>query len=195
MPGEGNTEGSRGSRGPVTTPGSVLGWRLLAESQIYGRHKTPVSQTRMQVDTKAYLTGYVDGEGCFCVTFNRSKRHAMGWDIRPSFSVSQNQDRAEILFMLQEILGCGSIRPDRSDRTLKYEVRSVPELIGKIIPHFEAYPLLSSKAREFEAFAEICRMMFRKDHLTPAGFDKIAELSAGLNASGKKRYPRSEIKV
>ena len=147
------------------------------------------------MDTKAYLTGYVDGEGCFCVTFNRSKRHAMGWDIRPSFSVSQNHDRAEVLYLLQEIFGCGSIRPDRSDRTLKYEVRSVPELVGKVVPHFETYPLLSSKVREFDAFAEICRMMFRKEHLKPAGFAKIVELSSRLNASGRKRYPRSEIKV
>jgi len=68
-------------------------------------------------------------------------------------------------------------------------------LVHKIIPHFEAYPLLSSKAREFDAFAEICRMMFRKEHLGQAGFAKIVKLSATLNASSKKRYPRSEIKV
>jgi len=37
---------------------------------------------------KAYLSGYADGEGCFCVSFNRSKRHRFGWEIRPSFSVS-----------------------------------------------------------------------------------------------------------
>jgi len=147
------------------------------------------------VDTKCYLTGYVDGEGCFCVTFNRSKRHALGWDVRPSFSVSQNRDRAEVLHMLLATFGCGSIRPDRSDRTLKYEVRSVPMLIHRIIPHFEAYPLLSSKAREFEAFAEICRLMFRKEHLTVEGFMRVVELSGNLNASSKKRYPRSEIKV
>jgi hypothetical protein len=147
------------------------------------------------VDRNYYLSGYVDGEGCFCVTFNRSHRHARGWDIRPSFSVSQNHDRSEVLQLLQVTFGCGSIRPDRSDRTLKYEIRSVPELVRNVIPHFEEYPLLSSKARDFEAFAEICRIMFRKEHLTPAGFAKIVELAAKLNASSKKRYPRSEIKV
>jgi hypothetical protein len=147
------------------------------------------------VDTRSYLTGFVDGEGCFCVTFNRSKRHSFGWDIRPSFSVSQNHDRAEVLNLLQNTFGCGSIRPDRSDRTLKFEVRSVSELVHRVIPHFEDYPLLSGKAREFEAFAEICKMMLSKEHLTQVGFAKILKLSGRLNALSKKRYPRSEIKV
>ena len=147
------------------------------------------------MDRHWYLTGYVDGEGCFCVTFNRSGRHAPGWDIRPSFSVSQNRDRAEVLYLLQRTLGCGWIRPDRSDRTLKYEVRSIPELVHKVVPHFECYPLRSSKAREFEAFAEVCKMMFRKEHLARPGFARIVELAGRLNASSKKRYPRSEIKV
>ena len=147
------------------------------------------------MDTHSYLSGYVDGEGCFCVTFNRSKRHSLGWDIRPSFSVSQNRDRAEVLYLLRDTFRCGWIRPDRSDRTLKYEVRSVPDLVAKVIPHFECYPLRSSKAREFEAFAEICKMMFRKEHLVGPGFAKIVGLAALLNASSKKRYPRLEIMV
>src|SRR3989442_15775688 len=155
-----------------------------------------LSEVQMDEDSNllAYLSGYADGEGCFCVTFNRSKRHAFGWDIRPSFSVSQNHDRAEVLRVLQNTLGCGWIRPDRSDRTLKYEVRSVPDLVHKVIPHFERYPLLSGKAKEFEAFAEICKKMLRREHLTRVGFRGILELAERLNALSKKRYPRSEIK-
>jgi hypothetical protein len=69
----------------------------------------------------------------------------LGWEIRPSFSVSQNRDRAEVLEMLQKHFGCGTIRPDRSDQTLKYEVRSVSDLVERVVPHFEKYPLLSGK--------------------------------------------------
>ena len=107
------------------------------------------------MDLNAYLSGYVDGEGCFCVSFNRSQRHRLGWEIRPSFSVSQNDDRAEVLKMLKERFGCCSIRADRSDRTLKYEVRSVRDLVEKVIPHFEKFPLLSSNvtSRSLHRFA------------------------------------------
>ena len=180
---------------PCNDSGIIPGWRSLANPPNLRVPQNAGVLDGEAVDTRWYLTGYVDGEGCFCLTFNRSKRHAFSWDIRPSFSVSQNSDRAEVLNLLQQVLGCGWTRPDRSDHTLKYEVRSVPDLVHKVIPHFERYPLLSGKAREFEAFAEICKRMLRREHLTRAGFQKIVDLAKRLNASSKKRYPRSEIKV
>ena len=79
------------------------------------------------MDLDAYISGFVDGEGCFCVSFQPSKRHRFGWEVRPSFSVSQNADRAELLYVIQERWGCGFIRPDRSDKTLKFEIRNVSE--------------------------------------------------------------------
>ena len=142
---------------------------------------------------RSYLSGYADGEGCFSVTFNRSSRHRFGWEIRPSFSVSQNGDRAEVLELFQERLECGSLRPDRSDRTIKYETRSVSELAMKVVPHFERYPLRSSKSKDFESFAAIVRLMHSGAHLEPEGFARIVNLSKTLNASGKKRFNRAMI--
>ena len=147
------------------------------------------------MDEHSYLSGYADGEGCFCVTFNRSERHRFGWDIRPSFSVSQNSDRAEILKLFQESFQCGTIRPDRSDKTLKYEVRCVAQLAAIVVPHFVRYPLLSSKAEEFGMFAAIVGLMNNGEHLKREGFEKVVQLADRLNKSGKKRYVRSQIKV
>ena len=106
---------------------------------------------------KAYLSGYADGEGCFCVSFNRSERHRFGWEVRPSSSVSQNDDRSQVLELFRSTLGCGTIRPDRSDRTLKYETRSVSDLAMKVIPMFVQHPLRSSKQNDFEKFASIAQ--------------------------------------
>ena len=53
------------------------------------------------MDLNAYISGYVDGEGCFCVSFQPSNRHRFGWEVRPSFSVSQNLDRSEVLYLIQ----------------------------------------------------------------------------------------------
>ena len=144
------------------------------------------------MDLNAYLSGY--GEGCFCVTINKSKRHAFGWEIRSSFSVSQNRDRAEILRLYQQHFGCGSIRPDRSDTTLKYEVRSVCDLVERVIPHFEKYPLLSSKRKDFEKFAVVCKKMSRGEHLTERGFREIVELAFTIN-TGKRKYPKEVVKI
>ena len=129
------------------------------------------------MDEKSYLSGYADGEGCFCVTFNKSQRHRLGWDIRPSFSVSQNLDRAEVLELFRRNFTCGTIRPDRSDKSLKYEVRSVGDLTTKVIPHFEKYSLLSGKRKDFEMFAAIVRRMHSGEHLKPEGFEKVVQLA------------------
>jgi len=144
---------------------------------------------------ESYLSGYADGEGCFCITFNRSKRHKLGWEIRPSFSVSQNNDRSEVIKLFKSYFGCGSIRRDRSDKTVKFETRSVGDLVEKVIPHFEKYPLISAKSRDFTAFAAICRKMHKQEHLTANGFKEIAKLSCQINTSGLKRIPRDKIKI
>ena len=113
----------------------------------------------------AYVSGYADGEGCFTVSISPRATLKVGWEVRPSFSVSQNGDRAEVLYAIQQLLGCGSIRPDRSDMTLKWETRRLEDLLDRVIPHFERYPLLSSKRYDFDRFASICRLMAGGAHL------------------------------
>jgi len=106
----------------------------------------------------AYISGYVDGEGCFTVSISPRATLRAGWKVRPSFSVSQNGDRAEVLYVLQAYFGCGSIRPDRSDKTLKWETRRLEDILDRVIPHFESAPLLSGKQDDFERFASVSRL-------------------------------------
>ncbi len=145
------------------------------------------------MDLSSYISGYVDGEGCFCVSFIPSKRHRFGWEVRPSFSVSQNADRSELLYRMRDVFGCGSIRPDRSDKTLKYEVRSIRDLVTKVLPHFRAYPLQTSRQKDVERFDLICRIVFEKRHLTISGLEEIVKLAMKMNPSGKRKYFGSEI--
>ena len=145
------------------------------------------------MDLNSYISGFVDGEGCFYVSFQPSKRHRFGWEVRPSFSVSQNADRAELLYIIQERWGCGFIRPDRSDKTVKFEVRNVRDLVEKVLPHFKTYPLLSSKQADFERFARICELVSDDRHLELEGFEEIVRLAMEMNPSGKRKYSGSEI--
>ena len=145
------------------------------------------------MDLGAYFAGFVDGEGCFSVSFSPRSKLLIGWEVRPSFSVSQNADRSEVLVLMQQYFGCGSIRPDRSDKTLKYEVRSLDDLVERIIPFFEANPLLSSKQRDFERFAEICKLVRLGAHRSPGGLREIAALAVKMNASGKRKFGMEAI--
>src|SRR2546422_6182516 len=135
-----------------------------------------------------YVSGYVDGEGCFTVSISPRAKLLAGWEVRPSFSVSQNGDRAEVLHALEAYFGCGSIRPDRSDKTLKWETRRLEDILWRIVPHFETYPLLSGKRLDFETFACICRMLAEGVHRSREGLIEIVELARTMNPSGKRRY-------
>jgi hypothetical protein len=61
-----------------------------------------------------------------------------------------------VLLEIQRYFGCGTLRPDRSDRTLKWEVRSLPLLVARVIPHFEMYPILSDNTEPSPGFARSC---------------------------------------
>jgi len=141
----------------------------------------------------AYIFGYADGEGCFTVSISPRAKLLVGWEARPSFSVSQNGDRAEVLHALQAYFGCGSIRPDRSDKTLKWETRRLEDLLGCVIPHFERYPLLSGKQLDFERFSAVCHLQATGAHRNRAGLIEIVELARGMNPSGNRRYDAEAI--
>ncbi len=141
----------------------------------------------------SYISGYVDGEGCFTVSISPRPTLLVGWEVRPSLSVSQNGDRSEVLVLIQQYFGCGTLRPDRSDKTLKWETRSLPLLLERVIPHFRRFPLCSGKHLDFLRFAAVCEAMERREHRHAAGLEQIVRWAAGMNPSGKRGYAPAVI--
>ncbi|MEA3248956.1 MAG: LAGLIDADG family homing endonuclease [Patescibacteria group bacterium] len=145
----------------------------------------------MELDS--YITGFVDGEGSFLVSFSKRERMNTGIEARPAFTVSQNMRSDKILSVLKDYFDCGSIRFNSSDQTFKYEVRSLNELTSRIIPHFIRYPLMSSKSEDFKKFSEICQLMERKKHLTRNGIREIIGLAYEMNNLGARRYAKDRL--
>jgi hypothetical protein len=145
------------------------------------------------VDLPSYISGYVDGEGCFTVSISPRPTLRVGWEVRPSVSVSQNGDRSEVLLAMQEYFGCGSLRLDRGDLTLKWETRRLSSILSSVVPHFRDYPLQSGKRRDFELFAEICERMARGEHRDAGGLREIVRMASAMNPSGKRGYSPDRI--
>jgi hypothetical protein len=113
----------------------------------------------------SYIAGFVDGEGSFHVAVQRNPTCRGGWQLVPEFHVSQDAARAEVLHLIRERLGCGSIRENHRgtrDTTLVFVVRRREDLMTKIIPFFEREPLVSSKQQEFVTFASIVQAIERR---------------------------------
>ena len=140
-----------------------------------------------------YVTGLVEGEGSFCVSFNLRENLKVGIETRPSFSVSLNKRDLHLIKSLRDFFRCGGVRFSRSDRTYKFEVRSVPELCTKVIPHFEKFPLVGTKREDFEKFARICRMVRSNLHLNRKHLAEIIEIAYSMNPSGKRKYRKDKL--
>jgi hypothetical protein len=139
-----------------------------------------------------YISGYVDGEGCFAVSINRNPTCRSGFQLVPEFHVSQNGERSQVLSLIQKRLGgCGYIKPNsKKDRALVYVVRRRADLLERVIPFFERSPLLSSKQDDFERFAAIVRSMALGHHRTPEGFSGLLEEALAMNGKGRFRRVR-----
>ena len=150
----------------------------------------PKKMTSME---EFYITGFVDGEGCFMISFNKREKMKMGIEIRPSFSISQNKRNYEILKQIRDYFGCGAIRFSKSDQCYKYEVRSVGDLKKTIIPYFKKYPLKTSKNADFQIFADICDMIYTSKHLNKEYLEEIIEKAYQMNESGKRKYKKDVL--
>ena len=68
------------------------------------------------------------------------------------------------------------------------ETRRLGDILERVIPHFERFPLLSGKRYDFERFASVCRLMSGGEHRRRDGLIEIVELARMMNPSGRRRY-------
>ena len=144
----------------------------------------------------SYISGFVDGEGCFSITIQKSNNVKLGLQVIPEFHVSQHQNRTEVLEVIKRQLGCGYIKPNDPsnprDMTSVYVVRNITDLRDKVIPFFERSPLISIKRDDFKKFAHIVSLMREAAHLRKDGLIAILKIAYSMNFSGKYRKQKFE---
>ena len=145
------------------------------------------------MDFSSYLSGFTDGEGCFSVSFNLRSKFSTGIEVRPSFSISQHKRNLKLLNEIRDYFKAGGIRYSKRDGNYKYEVRSIKDLVQKVIPHFEKYPLKSNKLADFLIFKEVCGLIFTSRHLNKKYLVKIIAMSYKMNESGKRKYKEEDL--
>lgn len=57
-----------------------------------------------------------------------------------------------------------------------------------IVPFFNHYPLLGSKAKDFSSWIQAIEIMENKGHLTPSGLEKIISIKSNMNYSRTDSY-------
>lgn len=133
----------------------------------------------MNLDAQ-WITGFVDGEGCFHVGINANKEMTAGYQVLPEFTVVQHERDVKVLNALKSYFGCGVVRVNHGDR-LAYRVRSKEHLLNFIIPFFVKHPLKTIKRQDFEIFRDILLKMEKGVHLRSEGVEEIQSMAAKMN--------------
>jgi hypothetical protein len=127
-----------------------------------------------------WVTGFVDGEGCFHVAINPQPTMTVGYQVLPEFTVVQHERDVQVLYALKAYFGCGVVRKNHGDR-MAYRVRGKEHLLQIIIPFFEKHQLKSKKHVDFLKFRDVLLMMEKGEHLTEEGIAQIREIASQMN--------------
>jgi hypothetical protein len=66
-----------------------------------------------------------------------------------------------------------------------FPVEKYPNIVEKIIPFFDQYPIIGVKALDYANFKTVAELMRNKEHLTESGLEKIRKIKAEMNTLRK----------
>jgi len=137
----------------------------------------------MNLETQ-WITGFVDGEGCFHVSINPHSEMTTGYQVLPEFTVVQHKRDVQVLHALKDYFNCGVVRVNHGDR-MAYRVRSIEHLLEIICPFFMDHTLKTKKNVDFRKFRRILLMMEKGAHLTTEGIEEIRTITEQMNRKGE----------
>lgn len=177
---------------------------LPAANADRGENTTRADNQQERLMKIGWITGFVDGEGCFSVGFIRQpdrkdktrirRGYSTGYQVFHEFAVTQGAKSIESLRLLQQSFGIGNLyantRYDNHKESLyRYVVRKKEDLMRVIIPFFRKYPLRTAKRTDFEKFVRCLDLVDMERHLTVDGIVEIAQIAATMN----RQKPRESL--
>ena len=138
-----------------------------------------------------WVTGFIDGEGCFNVSITENKKLNQGWEVQHRFIIGLHIKDKSILQEIYKYLRVGKIYKHGSE-AIQWQVKSRKEL-KVILDHFDKYPLITNKQADYNAWKLAYFIIKNKEHLTNEGLHRIvairASMNLGLSDVLKKAFP------
>jgi hypothetical protein len=131
------------------------------------------------------VTGYTDGEGCFSIKTIVAKTTKIGYTVRLLYQITVHSSDIEILYKLKAYFNnVGDIVT--TNYYVSYRVTKLSDIINVIIPHFNGYPLQSTKLVSYYLFCAVANIMSNNDHLTLKGYKEVLSYKAAGFAYKKR---------
>jgi len=138
--------------------------------------------------TNQWITGFVDGEGCFHISILRNKEMRYGIQILPEFTITQHINDIQLLMKIKKYFDCGVVRCNKKQGSniYCYRVRSLEHANSIIVPFFEKNILQTRKLIDFQRYRYIVMYMYEGRHLTESGLEEILKyIDGGIKIKSK----------
>ena len=137
----------------------------------------------------SFLAGFALGEASFMIVCRRRGDYGRRWKLSAAFNVSQ-KDRAP-LELFRDTLGCGSMRK-AGNGGWYWEVNDLRDISACVIPFFDRFPLVGTKAQDFERFRSAVAIL-KRGVRSDADLVAVLTLREKMNGGGKRRYTMERI--
>jgi len=107
--------------------------------------------------TADYISGFVDGEGCFNITLRKDKGKYFYW--KANFVIEIRKDDRLLLSAIKEFFRAGTLC--QAGECARYQVSDTQILLDKIIPFFEKNSLIGKKKNDFILWKEAVEIIGR----------------------------------
>eukprot|EP01026_Neomeris_dumetosa_P036242 TRINITY_DN29191_c0_g1_i1.p1 TRINITY_DN29191_c0_g1~~TRINITY_DN29191_c0_g1_i1.p1 ORF type:complete len:418 (-),score=-4.55 TRINITY_DN29191_c0_g1_i1:219-1472(-) len=121
-----------------------------------------------------WLAGFVNGDGCFCISFYKNNTVYFKISLRAQFSISQHQRSLYLLQAIKDSLGEGQLLKRRYD-SWDFVVSRQSDLSEKVIPLFLLRGFLGKKHGDFLYFKAVVQSIVRKNHLSATYFWNLVQ--------------------
>ena len=127
-----------------------------------------------------FITGFIEGEGCFVVNVIKNNRLKTGWRIQIEFKIGLHKRDWELLEKIKKFFGVGKVYK-QGENAAQYMIHTVKEL-AVILNHLDKYPpITAKKISDIKQLKLVVNLILNKEHLTDEGVKKIIYIKASMN--------------
>ena len=147
----------------------------------------------MDEATRAYIAGFLDGDGSIILQLKPRADYVYGYQIKATVSFYQKRSNRHILDWLCAQMGLGAVR-NRPDNISEYDIEGL-EPVKYVLEVVRPYVVL--KARLVEQVLELLEVITQTSDVSPKEFLRWAEVvesCQALNYSKRRKHRPEDVR-
>ena len=135
----------------------------------------------------AYVAGFLDGDGCITIRFEKSKTNKLSYRARVRVSFTQHKSKREVLDLMYKRIGSGKVTEYKHNNMAEYVIYD-QKVIDNLLNELEAYVFV--KRKHLQIAKELLKLKKEKSY-TKQSLKKMLQLRkkmAALNNYSKKFF-------